>query len=258
VLWWRVLAPSSGADSVTVITDGLLYHFIAPDSGLTVANAGSVSGNWNCEGTKIAGPTSVGGGLQLATTDIDQLQFPGVPSPGDVGTICFWYKPNTAGTSSALTVGAHPGTSYAGYYVGVLSTGKLVIAIGKGSGGANVTTRRNIDFENASVWDITKVTTSPFDWVHITATFDQVTDVGGSFTSMVPNGAYFDGVAGIKGAESGGISTMGFSGTDDRIGPGSWVASSTVAPTGRSFADIRVYDRQLSEAEIVQIASGIG
>jgi hypothetical protein len=257
VLWRRLLAPSSGTDSVTVITDGLLYHFIAPDSGLTVANAGSVSGDWNCEGTKIAGPTSVGGGLQIATTDLDQLQFPGVPSPGDVGTICFWYKSNTAGDASALTVGAHPGTSYAGYYVEVKPTGKLVLAIGKGSGGTNVTTRYNVDFENASVWDITKVTTSPYDWVHITALFDQVQS-GGQFTSLRPHEAYFDGEAGIRGAESGGISTMGFSGTDDRIGPGSWVSSSTVAPTGRSFADIRVYDRQLSEAEIQSIAAGEG
>ena len=252
-----MLGGASAGDEVAIITDGLLYHFIAPDSGSTVANAGSVSGNWNCEGTKIAGPTSVGGGLQLATTDLNQLQFPGVPSPGDVGTICFWYKPNTAGDASALTVGAHPGTSYAGYYVEVTPTGKLILAIGKGSGGTNVTTRHNVDFENASVWDITKVTTSPYDWVHITATFDQVQS-GGLFTSMKPNGAYFDGVAGIKGAESGGISTMGFSGTDDRIGPGSWVASSTVAPTGRSFADIRVYGRQLSSAEISSIAAGTG
>jgi hypothetical protein len=247
-----------GRSVVSFIEDGLLYWLADPGAGSTVANAGTVSGDWNVEGDRVAAPGSISTGIELDTTALNQLQFPGVPSPGDVGTICFWYRPNPAGDSSAFTVGSHPGTSYAGYYVEVSSTGKIVLAIGKGSGGANVTTRKNIDFENAGVWDITKVTTSPYDWVHITATYDQVTDVGGSFTSMVPNGAYFDGVAGIKGAESGGISTMGFSGTSDRIGPGSWRVSTSVAPAGRSFADIRVYNRQLSQSEITSIAGGAG
>ena len=250
MLWRRLVASSGGADSVTVITDGLLYHFIAPASGLTVANAGSVSGNWNCEGIKVAGPTCVGGGLEIDTTDLDQLQFPGVPTAGTVGTICYWQRKPAGANNVGLTVGAHAGNSYSGYLV-LPRTTDIFAAIGQGSGTPSSATRYQVEFTPTADWDL-GLFFNDEEWVHIAVTFNIAPT-----TNNRPVDAWFNGLPHGNALGNGFLTSVGFA-SGARIGPGNWQLSSTINGTGAQFADIRVYDRQLSDVEIALIAAGNG
>lgn len=219
-----------------------------------MANTGSAGGTWNVEGDKVAASLcNVDYSVEITSTALNELQYPGVPVAGEVGTICFWYRRGASTGDLGFCAGAHSGTAYSGYLIApnTANTG-LLLGIGQGSGTPSDTTRFFTIYSNTG-WDTDPLFTTQ-EWIHIAAVFG----LGG--TDNRPTTCYLDGVAQNNVVTNTGSETVAGFATGARIGPGNWQNSSSIpaGANGARYADIRIYNRQLSSAEVLTVATNEG
>ena len=222
-----------------LVDSGLIHRMKITPSGGTFTDDGSAGGTWTITATREAGPFSQAGNgaIMTASSGILTRSSPtSLAGAATAHTISWWAKAEAAATVGYICTGSQSTNLYSGHEISAVSSGYIGISVGTGGSGTSGN-RRSQAFTAGDQRD--------GEWHHYCILF----------TGEVVDGVYVDdSEASPVGAASGTGSSIGYSGTSDwRLNCTGWTDQTGIAYG--SIADVRIYNRQLTAAEITRIAN---
>ena len=222
---------------------GMRLRMKAPAVGPTFPDEGSEGGTWNMSASTENGPfgdnANLGYGVILPA-DIDALYrtAPQWLTATQTFTTCFWAKVQPGGPLARICLSGANAGSYRGAELKPWGNGvNRMIRIG--TGGGEVEQNRQDRFYSG-ITDTRDGTYRHFTY----------TCLNGS-----PLDLFIDGIQQIFDRDEGSGQTIGFGATNNlRTNALSWTDITAVA--WGTLSDLRMYDRELSGAEIISIAAG--